>query len=296
MKKQLIRLAPKLIVGHGYIRARSLDCQDIALPAESIQKTARKRLTVPTNQQWKKGIREAYQRLQAQRDRVDLSKHDEPVHMSMSIQPLPEEVPLAAEMSLEQAPRYEFRSPCESSLPLPAWHHRSCLSVPPRMDESHGVIIPFKTPPAVEYDTSILIFEQPKHSLSFRCFRSPPSDRLQLAADDTIVNPRRLMNKTLGNITQMSFVRASPSVCSTTRIILSVRSISILIIVHRPKAMRSARRRSSCSWQQQQPPFHHRQLLSSAPQPSSIRTRSSPKRHTRRRSRRKRSTSLVNRS
>jgi len=39
----------------------------------------------------------------------------------------------------------------------------------------------------------------------FRC-RSPPSDRLQLAVDDTIVKPHRLINKTLGNISHMSFV------------------------------------------------------------------------------------------
>jgi hypothetical protein len=69
------------------------------------------------------------------------------------------------------------------------------LSVPPPpIDE---IIIPFQTPPPPPPLTPI--------SNSFLS-RSPPSDRLQLAIDDTIVKPHRLINKTLGNISHMSFV------------------------------------------------------------------------------------------
>jgi len=64
---------------------------------------------------------------------------------------------------------------------------------PPPIDE---IIIPFQSPPIA-------------------C-RSPPSDRLQLAVDDTIVKPHRLINKTLGNISHMSF-HIDPDQCSSPK-------------------------------------------------------------------------------
>lgn len=69
------------------------------------------------------------------------------------------------------------------------------------------MIIPFQTPPPppiayVHFHRQIFIVD----FRFFRC-RSPPSDRLQLAIDDTIVKPHRCINKTLGNISRMSFVR-----------------------------------------------------------------------------------------
>lgn len=58
-------------------------------------------------------------------------------------------------------------------------------------DISEKTIVPFQTPP--------VNIVQRNDPLS-------PSDRFQLMPDDTIIKPHRLANKTLMNMTQMSFV------------------------------------------------------------------------------------------
>ena len=158
------------------------------------------------------------------------------------------------------------------------------------------MIIAFQTPPLppIAYVSLIVVKANNGLDLLFSRFcRSPLSDRFQLPVDDTIVKPHRLVNKTLCNITQMSFVSAFKESSLST----SIRS-SILIrtIVHRRKRMKRNERRNSFNF------FllllhHHCHLqhrLSLAPQRSSIRTHSSRKRALKRRSRRRKSTSLVN--
>jgi len=125
----------------------------------------------------KKGIGDAYRKLQIQRDKENIPK---PVNISIPPEPLPiitdyplDEPPIITENIIE----HEFLPP------LP----------PPPIDE---IIIPFQSPPIA-------------------C-RSPPSDRLQLAVDDTIVKSHRLINKTLGNISHMSF-HIDPDQCSSPK-------------------------------------------------------------------------------
>jgi len=178
VKKQLIHLTPKLVIGNAYLRARYNENLIQIQPINNKKK--RKRLKLTNEQQWKKGIGDAYRKLQIQRDKENIPT---PINISIPIEPLPittdyplDEPPIITENIIE----HEFLPP------LP----------PPPIDE---IIIPFQTPPPPP----------------IAC-RSPPSDRLQLAVDDTIVKPHRLINKTLGNISHMSF-HIEPDQCSSPK-------------------------------------------------------------------------------
>ncbi|CAF1287041.1 unnamed protein product [Adineta steineri] len=183
VKKQLIHLAPKLLIGNAYFRARY---NEIPIQTQPVNiKKRRKRLKLTIEQQWKKGIGDAYHKLQIQRDKEIIPKHNEFVNISIPIEPLPitndypiDDPPILTENIIDEIKEHEFVPP------LP----------PPPLNE---IIIPFQTPPSIT------------------C-RSPPSDRLHLAIDDTIVKPHRLVNKTLGNITQMSF-HIDPDQCSSPK-------------------------------------------------------------------------------
>ncbi|CAF1475818.1 unnamed protein product [Adineta steineri] len=183
VKKQLIHLAPKLLIGNAYFRARY---NEIPIQTQPVNiKKRRKRLKLTIEQQWKKGIGDAYRKLQIQRDKEIIPKHNEFVNISIPIEPLPinndypiDDPPILTENIIDEIKEHEFVPP------LP----------PPPLNE---IIIPFQTPPSIT------------------C-RSPPSDRLHLAIDDTIVKPHRLVNKTLGNITQMSF-HIDPDQCSSPK-------------------------------------------------------------------------------
>ncbi|UJR14799.1 hypothetical protein I4U23_001786 [Adineta vaga] len=184
VKKQLNYLTPKLLIANSYYRT---NLTEIPIKIQSIHtKKQRKRLKLTLEQQWKKGIGDVYRRLQIQRDKKDIFKSDSPVNISIPIEPLPivndylldDELPIVTENIIDVTKQHEFLPP------LP----------PAPLDE---IIIPFQTPPPI-------------------ACRSPPSDRLQLAVDDTIVKPHRLINKTLGNITQMSF-HIDPDQCSSPK-------------------------------------------------------------------------------
>ncbi|CAF0817634.1 unnamed protein product [Adineta ricciae] len=185
VEQQLLRLAPKLLLGNAYYRT-SVNEIPIRIPPTHT-KRRRKRLKLTVEQQWKNGIGDAYRRLQLQRDIELPPKPDPLIPIPTSTEPLPivndylpDEPPIVADNFIDVVQDHEFLPP---------------LPPPPLSEE---IIIPFKTPPP------------PK-----TC-RSPPSDRLQLAVDDTIVKPHRLINKTLGNLSLMSF-HVDPDQCSSPK-------------------------------------------------------------------------------
>ncbi|CAF4852858.1 unnamed protein product [Rotaria sp. Silwood1] len=173
IKKQLIHLTPKLLIGNAYLHTRY---NEFSIKTQlTNNKKRRKRLKLTIEQQWKKGINDAYRRLQIQRDKDDILKQTQTVNIS---------IPIIHNYSLDKQPiindiqEYEFISPLP---PVP-------------IDE---IIIPFQTPPPIS------------------C-RLTPSDPFQLTVDDTIVKPHRHINKTLGNITHMSF-HIEPDQCSSPK-------------------------------------------------------------------------------
>ncbi|CAF4348622.1 unnamed protein product [Rotaria sp. Silwood2] len=182
IKKQLIHLTPKLLIGNAYLHAR---CNELSIKTQSINnKKKRKRLKLTIEQQWKKGIGDAYRKLQIQRDKQDLFKHNQTVNISIPIESLPiihdyplDEQPIITENIINEINEHEFIPPLPPTL----------------IDEP---IIPFQTPPISR--------------------RLTPSDPFQLAVDDTIVKPHRLINKTLGNISHMSF-HIEPDQCSSPK-------------------------------------------------------------------------------
>lgn len=92
-----------------------------------------------------------------------------------------------------------FVAPCKRERMLIDIHRirLSRLVAPATAAGMESLIIPFETPPMV-------------------CPSPPENDRLQSIIDDTIVKPARLINRTLGNLTQMSFVRCSDLDISTS--------------------------------------------------------------------------------
>lgn len=175
-----------------------------------------------------------------------------------------------------------------------------CLPVPPpppQLDASEEMIIAFQTPPLPPIAYVSLIVAEANNELDLlfsRFCRSPLLDRFQLPVDDTIVKPHRLVNRTLGNITQMSFVSAFEK----SSLLTSIRSsISIRTIAHRPKRTKRSERRNLCNFSLLLLHHHHCHLqhhLSLAPQRSSIRMHSLRKWALKRRGRRRKSTSPVN--
>jgi hypothetical protein len=109
-------LTPKLLIGNAYLRARynenPLQIQPINI------KKRRKRLKLSIEQQWKKGIGDAYRKLQTQRDKENLPESNQPIHTSIPTEPLPintdyplDEPPIIPENIIE----HEFLAPCKSS-------------------------------------------------------------------------------------------------------------------------------------------------------------------------------------
>ncbi|CAF0890041.1 unnamed protein product [Rotaria sordida] len=177
IKKQLIHLTPKILIGNAYLHARS---NELSIKTQLINNgKKRKRLKLTIEQQWRKGIGDAYRKLQIQRDKEDLFKHNQTVNISIPNEPLPiihDEQPII----IDEIKEHEFIPPLPPTL----------------IDE---IIIPFQTPPP------------PPNSC-----RLTSSDPFQLAVDDTIVKPHRLINKTLGNMSHMSF-HIDPDQCSSPK-------------------------------------------------------------------------------
>ncbi len=137
MRKQLIHLKPKLLIGNAYLRARYNE-NPLQIQPLNIKKR-RKRLKLSIEQQWKKGIKDAYRKLQSQRDKENLP---ESIHTSIPTEPLP----INADYPPDEPPiiiEHEFLPPCKSSS-----IEYLCLTYvllpPPPFDE---IIIPFQTPP-----------------------------------------------------------------------------------------------------------------------------------------------------
>ncbi|CAF3514288.1 unnamed protein product [Rotaria sp. Silwood1] len=173
IKKQLIHLTPKLLIGNAYLHTRY---NEFSIKTQlTNNKKRRKRLKLTIEQQWKKGINDAYRRLQIQRDKDDILKQTQTVNIS---------IPIIHNYSLDKQPIINDIQEYEFIPPLP----------PVPIDE---IIIPFQTPPPIS------------------C-RLTPSDPFQLTVDDTIVKPHRHINKTLGNITHMSF-HIEPDQCSSPK-------------------------------------------------------------------------------
>ena len=157
------------------------------------------------------------------------------------------------------------------------------------------MIIAFQTPPLPPIASVPSLPEKAGNDtgrLFSRFCRSPPSDRLQLPVDDTIVKPHRLVNKTLGNITQMSFVSALEESCFLRVALPISSSILIRTTVHHRKRMKRRERRNFLHFSLHY--HHHQHRLSSARQRSSIHMHSSLKRVSKRRNRRKKSTLHAN--
>jgi hypothetical protein len=83
-------------------------------------KKRRKRLKLTIQQQWKNGIGNAYRRLQTQRDKEDVSKHDQPVNISIPIEPLPitndypvDQPTIITENIIDEIKEHEFLPPCK---------------------------------------------------------------------------------------------------------------------------------------------------------------------------------------
>jgi hypothetical protein len=107
VRKHLNQLAPKLIIGHAYLRARS-EYDDIMSIETSTTKSIRKCSKFIIAQQWKNGIHDVYRRLQAQRDRQDLSKACHSLNLSVPIQSLPDEFSIVNDI-----PECDLMPPCK---------------------------------------------------------------------------------------------------------------------------------------------------------------------------------------
>ncbi len=92
IKKQLIHLTPKLLIGNAYLRARYNEHPIEIQPLTT--KKRRKRLKLTIEKQLKKDIGDAYHKLQIQRDQKNIS---------IPIQP-----PIITENIIE----HEFLPPC----------------------------------------------------------------------------------------------------------------------------------------------------------------------------------------
>ena len=86
IRKQLIALRPKLIIGHAYLRARSNWKEIPIISSSTIKKNPKLRI----EHRWRKGITDIYRKLQDQRDRHDLLKDSEPIEQISSL--IPEEI------------------------------------------------------------------------------------------------------------------------------------------------------------------------------------------------------------
>lgn len=106
-------MTPKLLLGHAYLRACN---EENPLPIQL--KKRRKRLKLTVEQQWKKGIGEAYRKLQVQRDQQNSYPSSNRLsNISIPSEPLPmttdeplEQVPIIPENIIE----HEFLAPCKS--------------------------------------------------------------------------------------------------------------------------------------------------------------------------------------
>ncbi|CAM4789977.1 unnamed protein product [Rotaria magnacalcarata] len=181
IKKQLIHLRPKLLIGDAYFQPCYNESLIKTQPVNNRKR--RKRLKLTIEQQWREGIGDAYRNLQIQRDKEEiLSKRNQSVNISIPIIHdyfLDDPPPVITENIVDEIQEHEFVRP---------------LLPPTPVDD---IIIPFQTPPPMP------------------C-RLMPTDQLHLAVDDTIVKPHRLVNKTLGNISHMSF-NIDPDQCSSPK-------------------------------------------------------------------------------
>ncbi len=114
MKKQLIHLKPKLLIGNAYLRARY---NESPLQIQLVNtKKRRKRLKLSIEQQWKKGIGDAYRKFQAERDKENIPQPNQSIHTSIFTEPLPintDSPPDEPTIVPENIIEHEFLAPCE---------------------------------------------------------------------------------------------------------------------------------------------------------------------------------------
>ena len=116
VKEELVHLIPKLLIGNAYICARY---NEISLKTQPINnRKQRKRLKLTIEQQWRKGIAAAYQKLLIQRDKEEMCKHNQSVSVSMPQQSLSiingcprNEPPINTEIIIDQIKEHKFLTP-----------------------------------------------------------------------------------------------------------------------------------------------------------------------------------------
>ena len=116
VKEELIHLIPKLLIGNAYICARY---NEFSLKTQPINnKKKRKRLKLTIEQQWRKGIADEYQKLQIQRDKEEICKHNQSDSSSTPQESLPtindcplNEPPTNTEIIIDQIKEHKFLTP-----------------------------------------------------------------------------------------------------------------------------------------------------------------------------------------